>query len=101
MPDVIEWNERLRNELHPTQKPLSILTPLIEAFSQAGDTVLDPFAGSGSSLVAAKTLGRNWLGIELDRQYHAIAQRRLTSGSASLPLTPSPIQPTVSIGASL
>jgi site-specific DNA-methyltransferase (adenine-specific) len=63
--DVIPW-EYTGNKLHPTQKPLSALLPLIEAFSKAGDTILDPFAGSGSSLMAAKTLGRSYIGVELD-----------------------------------
>lgn len=75
--DVIPWNDFPKNELHPTEKPLSILTPLIEAFSQPGQLVVDPFAGSGSSLMAAKTLGRDYIGIELDAKYHAIARRRL------------------------
>jgi adenine-specific DNA-methyltransferase len=79
IPDVIQWDERLTGEFHPTQKPLSILTPLIEAFSRVGDTVLDPFAGSGSSLLAAKSLGRSYVGIELDTDYHAIASGRLRS----------------------
>jgi site-specific DNA-methyltransferase (adenine-specific) len=74
--DVIDWTYS-GNRLHPTQKPLPVLLPLIEAFSAPEGTVLDPFAGSGSSLVAAKMLGRSYLGIELDPQYHAIAQRRL------------------------
>lgn len=77
LPDVIEWNHRLPNDLHPTQKPLRVLLPLVEAFSRPGDIVLDPFAGSGSSLLAAKALGRNWLGVEMDAKYHSIASKRL------------------------
>jgi adenine-specific DNA-methyltransferase len=80
--DVIDWTYS-GNKLHPTQKPLSVLLPLVEAFSRPGDTVLDPFAGSGSSLLAAKTLGRNWVGVELDAGYHAIAAERLAHMSCS------------------
>lgn len=75
--DVIPW-EYTGNKLHPTQKPLSALVPLVEAFSLPNDTVLDPFAGSGSSLMAAKNLGRSYIGIELDAKYHGIAKQRLT-----------------------
>ena len=67
------------NKLHPTQKPIAALLPLIETFSQAGSVVLDPFCGSGSTLVAAKQLNRKYLGIELDPAYHAIAARRLAT----------------------
>jgi adenine-specific DNA-methyltransferase len=74
--DVIDWTYS-GNKLHPTQKPLSVLLPLVETFSAPQGTVLDPFTGSGSSLLAAKTLGRSYLGIELDQNYHAIASRRL------------------------
>ena len=77
--DVIDWTYS-DNKLHPTQKPLSVLLPLVETFSPMGGTVLDPFSGSGSSLLAARTLGRSYLGIELDATYHAIAQSRLSSG---------------------
>jgi DNA modification methylase len=76
--DVIEW-EYTGNKLHPTQKPVSALLPLIDTFSARHHTVLDPFAGSGSSLLAAKTLGRSYIGIELDDQYHAIARARLAA----------------------
>ena len=75
--DVIHW-KYTGNRLHPTQKPLCVLYPLIEAFSQPNATVLDPFAGSGSSLLAAKMLGRDYLGIELEPTYHALAAQRLT-----------------------
>jgi site-specific DNA-methyltransferase (adenine-specific) len=75
--DVIEWTDYPRNELHLTQKPLSVLTPLLEAFSQKGQTVVDPFAGSGSTLIAARDLSHDFIGIELDPQYHAIAKQRL------------------------
>ena len=74
--DVIPW-KYTGNKLHPTQKPLCVLAPLVETFSAEGDTVLDPFAGSGSTLMAAKSLGRSYIGFELDANYHAIAKRRL------------------------
>ena len=67
------------NKLHPTQKPVSVLLPLVETFSYMGGTVMDPFAGSGSTLLAAKTLGRNYIGIELDAKYHSIATERLNA----------------------
>ncbi len=62
--DVIEFFYS-GNKLHPTEKPLSALLPLVETFSRRGETVLDPFAGSASSLVSAKALGRKFSGIEL------------------------------------
>jgi len=76
--DVIEW-KYTGNKLHPTQKPLSALLPLVEAFSRPDGMVLDPFTGSGSSLLAAKMLGRSYMGVEMDAKYHAIAKRRLES----------------------
>jgi adenine-specific DNA-methyltransferase len=75
--DVIEWTEYTGNRLHPSQKPVTMLLPLIDTFSTSGGLVLDPFTGSGSTLLAAKMLGRSYLGIELDAKYHAIASKRL------------------------
>lgn len=76
--DVIEFVYS-GNKLHPTEKPLSALLPLIETFSKPGALVCDPFAGSGSSLHASKTLGRKYIGIELDKTYHKLATERLQS----------------------
>lgn len=62
---------------HPTEKAVRILTPLIEAFSRRGELVLDPFAGSGSTLVAAAITGRRYLGVELEQEYCDRARDRL------------------------
>ena len=74
--DVMSW-EYTGNRHHPTEKPVSALRPLIETFTQPGAIVLDPFAGSGSTCVAAQACGRRWIGIELMEQYHAAGLRRL------------------------
>jgi site-specific DNA-methyltransferase (adenine-specific) len=63
--------------LHPTQKPLGILRPLITYSCSPSGLVLDPFAGSGSTLIAARDLGRKAIGIETDERYCEIAVRRL------------------------
>jgi site-specific DNA-methyltransferase (adenine-specific) len=76
IPDVLAWRYT-GNRLHPTQKPVPSLKPVIEAFTEPGDVVLDPFAGSGSTLLAAKILGRQYIGIELDAEYVKTAKRRL------------------------
>lgn len=78
IPDVIDF-AYTGNRLHPTQKPVAALLPLIECFTRPGDLVLDPFCGSGSTLEAAQQLSRDWLGVELDEQHHATASRRLLS----------------------
>jgi adenine-specific DNA-methyltransferase len=82
--DVIDWTYS-GNKLHPTQKPLAVLLPLVETFSAPGGLVLDPFSGSGSTLLAAKTLGRSYLGVEMDARYHAIARRRLEREITTVP----------------
>ncbi len=76
IPDVIDF-PYTGNKLHPTQKPVTALRPLIESFTQPGDLVLDPFCGSGSTLVAAQMLGRDWLGIELSAQHCRTARQRM------------------------
>lgn len=74
--DVLQW-EYTGNKLHPTEKAVSALLPIVGAFSRAGEVVLDPFCGSGSTLVAAAELGRRFIGIELDRQHWQTAEERL------------------------
>jgi DNA modification methylase len=63
--------------LHPTQKPVSLMTPLIESITDLGHTVLDPFMGSGSTGVACLKTGRRFIGIEIDSSYCNIAKERL------------------------
>ncbi len=65
------------NTPHPTQKPEKLIAKLILASSDAGDVVLDPFLGSGTTSVTAKKLGRNYIGIEREKEYAAIAEKRL------------------------
>jgi site-specific DNA-methyltransferase (adenine-specific) len=65
-PDVIEFRYT-GNRPHPTEKPISALMPLIGAFSNEGDLVLDPLRESGSTLLAARKLCRRFLGVELER----------------------------------
>jgi adenine-specific DNA-methyltransferase len=79
--DVMDWTYT-GNKLHPTQKSIHILKPLIEAFSEPGNVILDPFAGSGSVCVAAQRTGRQYLGIELDRSHYETASARLESERA-------------------
>lgn len=65
------------NTAHPTQKPEKLCAKLILASSNAGDVLLDPFCGSGTSAVTAKKLGRHYIGIELEEQYCIWAEQRL------------------------
>jgi site-specific DNA-methyltransferase (adenine-specific) len=63
--------------LHPTQKPTELMAWLVRTYTNPGDLILDPFAGSGSTGVAAIKEGRRFIGSELDENYHAIALKRL------------------------
>jgi len=65
---------------HPTQKPLTVIRPLIQASSCKGHTILDPFAGSGTTGLACKELGRKAILIEIEEKYCEIAARRLEQG---------------------
>jgi site-specific DNA-methyltransferase (adenine-specific) len=62
---------------HPCQMPEAVLERIIRVASNPGDVVLDPFAGSGTTLAAAQNLGRDWLGIELSEKYAEQVRQRL------------------------
>jgi len=64
---------------HPTEKPLSLIKHLLEIHTNENDIILDPFLGSGTTVVAAKELGRNFIGIELNPDYIEIAKKRLAN----------------------
>jgi DNA modification methylase len=73
-------NSRAGKSLHPTQKPLELVMWLIRSYSKRGWLVLDPFVGSGTTLVAAKHLGRKAIGIEREEKYCEVAAQRLLRG---------------------
>jgi len=67
------------DKVHPTQKPLELITKMIEDSTEPGGVVLDTFCGSGTTAVACIKTGRNYIGFELDERYHAIAQQRIAA----------------------
>lgn len=75
-----EWtrdNEGIYPKIHPTQKPVGVLKRLIEIFTDPGDVVIDPCAGSGATLRAAYELGRNAYGFEVSTQFYRAAKRTM------------------------
>ena len=70
--------------MHPTQKPVLLMKTIIQDFSEEGQTICDPFMGSGTTGVACAQTGRKFIGIELDPKYFQIAKRRIEG--AQLPL---------------
>jgi site-specific DNA-methyltransferase (adenine-specific) len=64
-------------KIHPAQKPVNVLKKLIEIFTDPGDVVIDPCAGSGTTLRAARELGRNSYGFEIDRNFYARAKNEM------------------------
>ena len=67
-------------KIHPTEKPPGAITPLILNSTDVGDTILDPFAGSGSTLIAARLAGRRAIGIEIDEAFCELTANRLRQG---------------------
>ena len=69
---------------HPAPFPLELATRLVCMFSFVGDTVVDPFVGTGTTLIAAMKTGRNGIGVEIDLHYFELAKRRIAKEIASL-----------------
>lgn len=65
------------NRIHPTQKPISVVTKFINYWSNKNDVILDPFCGAGTTLVSAKKLNRRYIGIEKKREYYDFAFQRI------------------------
>lgn len=70
--------------IHPTQKPIKVLQRLIEIFTDEGDVVIDPCCGSGSTLRAARDLGRNAYGFEIDKNFYAKAKTEMLAPPAQI-----------------
>jgi len=71
------------SKAHSTQKPEGLLYRIIHSSSNVGDVILDPFFGSGTTGAVAKKLGRNWIGIERDKKYVQVAQKRIDAVAES------------------
>ena len=80
--------QMLRDEYlgHPSQKPIALLHQIIEDYTSEGDTILDPFMGSGTTGVACVQTGRNFIGIEIDPAYFAIAEKRIKDAQQQMRL---------------
>ena len=76
---VIYFATEHKDRVHPTQKPVALLEYLIKTYTNEGETVLDNTCGSGSIGVAAVNTNRNFIGIEMDKNYFEIAQKRINN----------------------
>lgn len=84
MPTVFRCLTDQYNRLHPTQKPVILIQKLIELTTNPGDTILDPFGGSGTTAVACKELGRNYIIIEKEKEYVDIINKRLNNNTEKI-----------------
>lgn len=82
IPDVV-FADRTGNKYHPTEKPTDLMFRLLS--SNEGGIIFDPFCGSGTTLVAAKMLGRRYIGIDIEKKYCDIAEERLRNTTPPLP----------------
>lgn len=80
---ICSGRERLKDPKHPTQKPLSVLKQIIQIASNENDLVLDLFMGVASTGVAARTLNRRFIGVEIDEIYYQAAENRMKEFEAN------------------
>ena len=82
------WNGMIKQKpekrYHPTQKPLELMKWCIENYTNPGDTILDPFMGSGTTGVACVQTGRKFIGIEIDPVYYEIAKKRIAQAQLQM-----------------
>jgi DNA modification methylase len=71
-------------KFHPTQKPIALMEYLIKTYSNVGDTILDPCMGSGTTGVACGRNERNFIGIEMDKKYYSVAEKRIHESYSNL-----------------
>jgi len=76
---ILDFKRDLGRTKHPTQKPVALMEYLIKTYTNEGEIVFDGFMGSGTTGVAAKNLGRDFIGCELDKKYFDIAQERINN----------------------
>lgn len=81
---IIKFDKIRRGSLHPTQKPVALYEYLIKTYTNAGDTVLDMTMGSGTTGVACANTGREFIGIEQDADYFAIAEKRIAEAQKQM-----------------
>lgn len=74
---AMKGSERNEARVHPTQKPIALMEKIIDSLASPGDFIVDPYMGAGSTLIAARRLGFDCLGIELSKEYCQIAKERL------------------------
>ncbi|MDQ5979568.1 MAG: hypothetical protein QG602_2543 [Verrucomicrobiota bacterium] len=74
---MLKASERESQRVHPTQKPIAVMEWVIEQATESGQTIFDPFMGSGTTGIAAVKLKRNFIGAEIDQRYFDIACRRI------------------------
>ena len=75
---MLQGNMAMKEKrVHPTQKPLPVMEWILNKYTNEGDIILDPFAGSGTTLIACHKLNRKYIGFELDEEYYEYAIERL------------------------